>query len=397
MNTRTPPPTPVRVGFIALVDCAILAVAAEKGFARRENIDLQLEREVSWANIRDKVNLGFLDCAHMLAGMPIAASLGLGQDQAQTIAPMGLGLNGNAITLSTALFDALEHDRGDLDLTTPAGAGQALKRVIERRRADGAEPLRFAMVFPFSCHNYELRYWMAACGIDPEVDVRMVVIPPPFMVESLRMGHVDGFCVGEPWNSLAVEQDVGRIVLASAQIWPRAPEKVLGVRADWAASHPETLSALLRGLRHAAAWAGAAAHHGELADILSRERYLNIPAPLIMRALEGRLVLKKGAEPVTIDDFLVLNRDDACRPRREHALWLYSQMVRWRQGAFSAAAIKAVHRIFREDLYDQTGDSGIADPSPVGEGALMPFDGAPFTPDDIAAYLARFSIGAPAP
>ena len=173
-------------GFIPLVDCAPLVVAAEKGFAAAEGLDLRLVREVSWANIRDRICLGHFDVAHMLAGMPIAASLGIGCLRTPMLAPFSLGLNGNAITVSRGLYQRLLALADDgATLTDPLASGAALKKVIENGAARGLPPLTFGMVFPFSCHNYQLRYWMAAGGIDPDRDVRLVVIPPPLMVESL--------------------------------------------------------------------------------------------------------------------------------------------------------------------------------------------------------------------
>lgn len=355
--------TTVRAGFIPLVDCAVLVAAAEKGFARAAGIDLRLVKEVSWANIRDKVNVGQLDCAHMLAGMPIAASLGIGQVRVPMIAPMALGINGNAITVSESLAHTLAVEGAAFP--DPGQAGAAVRREVARRATAGEPPLTFAMVFPFSSHNYQLRYWLAASGVDPDSDVRLVVIPPPYMVDSLAAGQIDGFCVGEPWNSLAVERGVGRILLPGTAVCGFCPEKVLGLHADWAAEHPETLTALLRGLKAAADWVRRTENHAEVASLLADTRYLGVDAEVIQRSLDGRVVAAVGAAPRPVDGFLVLNRMGANRPRTDHALWLYSQMVRWRQVEASPDRERQAADVFSPDLYDRAlaaGDGGAPPP-----------------------------------
>ena len=214
LNSRT-----VVVGFIPLLDCAPLVVALEKGFAAAEGIELTLVRESSWANIRDRVVVGHFDAAHMLGPMAIASTLGIGHLKVPTIAPLSLGLGGNAITVSHSLWDAMAR-HGARSGADPRSQGNALQLVVRARERENKPPLTFAMVYPFSAHNYELRYWLAACGVDPDRDVRLLVIPPPLLVDAMREGQVDGFCVGEPWNSLAVSVGVGCIVAPTTAIWP---------------------------------------------------------------------------------------------------------------------------------------------------------------------------------
>src|SRR6476469_8473354 len=237
--------TPLCIGFIPLVDAAALIVAVDKGFVAAEGLDVTLVREVSWSNVRDKLNIGLFDAAHLLAPVAIASSLGLGHIKVPIAAPFNLGLNGNAITISPALHAAimgeLEGDRFD-----PMATATALARVVAKRRKAGAEPLTFGMTFPFSTHNYQLRFWMAAGGVDPDEDVRLVVLPPPYMVESLANKHVDAFCVGAPWNSVAGELGIGFILHFVSEILSRAAEKVLATRSRWARENPEVLAALVR-------------------------------------------------------------------------------------------------------------------------------------------------------
>jgi len=362
----------VRAGLIPLVDCAVLVVAREKGFAAEHGIDLHLSKEVSWANIRDRINVGALDVAHMLAGMPIAQSLGINHIKIPMIAPMALGIGGNAITLSHALHHELE-GTGE-DLQAPLSAAHALRKVVEKRRYEGKEPLSFGQVFPFSCHNYQLRYWMAAAGVDPDRDVRLVVIPPPFMVKSLEAGQVDGFCVGEPWNTLAVDQGVGVILTQTSAFWPFGPEKVLGLQEAWADANPGTLHALLQALDQAARWADEVSNHSELAQILARAEYLDVAADVVLTALKGDLKFYGGG---------------AGRADCPHALWLYAQMVRWGQTPLSRGAEQVACRTYRPDLLASAlgGELG----GGPGEN-LPPLDGTAFDASDVPGYIAALNI-----
>ena len=214
---------PLHIGFIPLVDAAALIVAVDKGFTAAEGLDVTLVREVSWSNVRDKLNIGLFDAAHLLAPVAIASSLGIGHVKVPIAAPFNLGLNGNAITVSPALHAAImaEIDGDPLD---PMATALALSRVVATRRKSGSEPLTFGMTFPFSTHNYQLRFWMAAGGVDPDEDLRLVVLPPPYMVDSIASGQIDGFCVGAPWKSIAVDRGVGHILHFVSDILVRAAE-----------------------------------------------------------------------------------------------------------------------------------------------------------------------------
>src|SRR5206468_2106757 len=229
------------IGFIPLVDASALIVAVDKGFATAEGLDVTLVREVSWSNVRDKLNIGRFDAAHLLAPVAIASSLGLGHVKLPIVAPFNLGLNGNAITVSPGLHKAIMGEI-DGDPRNPLVTALAFARVGAARRKAGLEPLTFGMTFPFSTHNYQLRFWMAAGGVDPDEDVRLVVLPPPYMVESLQNGHVDGFCVGAPWSSVAIELGVGHILHFVSEIWSRATEKLLAMRQRWAEEHPDLVT-----------------------------------------------------------------------------------------------------------------------------------------------------------
>jgi ABC-type nitrate/sulfonate/bicarbonate transport system substrate-binding protein len=334
------------LGFMPLLDCASLVVAAERGFAAEENLELALVRETSWANIRDRVVIGHFDAAHMLGPMTVASTLGIGHVRVPVIAPFALGLGGNAITVSLRLWEQMTQEGATVG-AKPGVHGTALKRVVLRR----SEPLTFAMVYPFSCHNYELRYWLAAGGIDPDRDVRLVVIPPPFLVDALRAGQIDGFCVGEPWNSVAVQAGVGTIVVPTTAIWPSSPEKVLGCRLEWAQRHPKQLAALMRALYRASLWCEQPENHNELAKLLAQPRYVGTPADLLQQSLGGRLTLTTAAPAVQVENFFTPARHNATFPWVSHALWFYEQMRRWKQIEFAPNQVPAVRATYRPDLY----------------------------------------------
>jgi two-component system, oxyanion-binding sensor len=382
--------TPLRIGFIPLCDAAALIVAVDKGFARDEGLDVTLVREVSWSNVRDKLNIGLFDAAHLLAPVAIASSLGLGHVKVPITAAFNLGLNGNAITVSPALHAALmEEIQGDR--FDPMATALALARVVEKRRRAGAEPLTFGMTFPFSTHNYQLRFWMAAGGVDPDDDVRLVVLPPPYMVDSIRDGHVDAFCVGAPWNSMAVDLGIGHILHFVSDILVRAVEKVLAVRQNWSEKHPDVLAALVRAHIRAAEFIEQPENRTEAAEILAQPERIGIDAGMIQRTLDGRLKISPDGTLRESSRYLLIGREGAARPDPAQAAWLYAQMVRWGQTAMSADFLKTAMAVFRPDLYDTAaGNAGKSIDAPDHIGA---FAGPAFDPADIAGHLAAFRIG----
>lgn len=382
--------TPLRIGFIPLIDAAALIVAVDEGFAAAEGLDVTLAREVSWSNVRDKLNIGLFDAAHLLAPVAIASSLGVGHVKVPISAPFNLGLNGNAITVSPALHAAImaeiEGDRFD-----PMVTALALARVVAKRRKSGAEPLTFGMTFPFSTHNYQLRFWMAAGGVDPDEDVRLVVLPPPYMVDSLANGHVDAFCVGAPWNSLAVDLGVGHILHFVSDILVRAVEKVLAVRQDWSEKNGGVVASLVRALVRAAEFIEQPQNRSEAARILSAPERVGVDADVIQRTLDGRLKISPDGTMRESSRYLLVGRQGAGRPDPVQAAWLYAQMVRWGQTATSPEALRIAMGVFRPDLYDAAlGREGKA---PGASDAIGAFAGPAFDANDIAGHLAAFKIG----
>jgi ABC-type nitrate/sulfonate/bicarbonate transport system substrate-binding protein len=370
--------------FVPLVDCAVLVAAREQGFAAEAGVDLELVKEPSWASLRDHLSLGHVDCAHALAPLPVALTLGVGHVQVDCIAPFVLGRGGNAVTVSTQLFDEMYARSPAESLENPAAAGRALAAVVRAR----AMPLTLGMVFPFSNHNFDLRYWLAAAGVHPDRDVRLVAIPPPLMVASLQAGLVDGFCVGEPWNSLAALHGIGRIVATQSQLFPRAVEKVLALRASFA-ERAAGLKRLLQALDAAAKWVDDVSNHSALATLLARPEYLGVPPESIAPSLDGHLHLGLGAAKRDVD-FMYFHRHAANAPRSADGLWAYAQMVRWGQLAPSAQAQRAAAEVFRPDLYRQClPAAAFAAPAP------RPFDRIEFVASDVRAYLGQFAVQTP--
>jgi NitT/TauT family transport system ATP-binding protein len=384
--------TPLTVGFVPLVDAATLIVARELDFAAEEGLDLALSREPSWSNIRDKVGLGLYPAAHMLAPMPLAMTLGAGALRAPVIAPFILAVNGGAIGVSAALWERL----GVEGFGDAAAAGRTLLRQGAGRR------LRIGAPFPHAMHVEHLRYWIEGSGGDPDRDLLLQTVPPPLMAEALGAGEIDAFCVGEPWGSLAVERGVAALLLPTAAIWGWAPEKALGVRADWAQANPDTLAALLRALHRASLWLGRPSNAASAAEIMARPVYVGVAPELIERALTGALVISPGGEVRLSQRFLGLSGPEASFPWRSQAAWIAHRVApRW--GIEDAAALAAAAQgCFRPDLYraalaplgvDLPGasskvegalDSRIAVASSRGETYLGPdrfFDGRRFDPD----------------
>jgi ABC-type nitrate/sulfonate/bicarbonate transport system substrate-binding protein len=382
--------TPLRIGFIPLVDAAALIVAVDKGFAAAEGLDITLVREVSWSNVRDKLNIGLFDAAHLLAPVAIASSLGLGHVKVPIAAPFNLGLNGNAITVSPALHAAIMEEI-DGDRFDPMATALALSRVVAKRRKSGAEPLTFGMTFPFSTHNYQLRFWMAAGGIDPDEDVRLVVLPPPYMVDSLANGHVDAFCVGAPWNSIAVDLGIGHILHFVADILVSAAEKVLAIRQNWSEKNPDVVAALVRAHIRAAEFIEQPQNRSESAFLLAQPERIGVDAEVIRRTLDGRLKISPDGTMRESNRYLLVGREAAGRPDPAQAAWLYAQMVRWGQAPLKSEALKTAMAVFRPDLYDAA--SGHHAKSAGASEAIGAFAGPAFDPNDIPGHLKAFKIG----
>lgn len=396
-STATEGSRTLRAGFIPLVDASVLIAAAEFGFAAKEGLTLDLVKDVSWANVRDRLAFRQFDIAHMLSPMPVASALALGSNPSPTITPFSLGRGGNAITLSTALFERMQQAAGLSETPTALESAQALAMVVREMNADGEPMPTLGMTYPFSSHNYEFRYWLAAGGIDPDNDVRLVVVPPPLTSDALAAGAIDGFCVGAPWNMIASERGVGRIVAAKQDIWPSAPEKVIGMRPDWAEAHRDTVSRLIVALDAAARWCDRVENHDALAQALADPRYIAAPVEIIRHVLTGEFSLDAKGNRRVIDDYFLFHGRFANYPRPSQALWIYSQMVRWGQAEMSLNNARAAASAFRPDLYRAAlgPDSAPADADIRIEGGIDGdrfMDGHVFDPSRFADYVSGFAV-----
>lgn len=418
-NADGPPEKPnLKLGFIKLTDMAPLAIALEKGFFVEEGLNVTLEPQANWKVLLDGVIGGQLDAAHMLAGQPIAATLGYGT-QANLIAPMSLDLNGNAITLSNRVWAMIKPN-----LPVEGGkvrhpiSAAALKPVVERFRSEG-KPFNMGMVFPVSTHNYELRYWLAAGGLNPGfytpgdvagtvgADVNLSVTPPPQMPATLEAGTIDGYCVGEPWNQQAVARGIGVPVITDDQIWHNNPEKVLGLREDFAASNPATVAAMVRAIIKAQAWLDAdnGGNRAEAVEILSRPNYVGADAAVLSASMTGQFTFEPG-DTRPAEGFNVFFNDFAGYPYYSDAVWTLTQMRRWGQIAEDhpdSWYLDTAKRVYRPDLYLAAANKLVAaqvipaEAVPETDGFRAPttqfIDGMSYDGHKPNAYIASFAIG----
>lgn len=316
-----------RVGYIPLVDSAPLHVALKLGFAARRGLDLVVQREHSWATVRDKLAVGRLDAAHLIATMPLAAALGLMPLNPELRVPLALSFNGHGVTVSNPVWAAMQEAGASAD-GDPDRNGAALARVIAARTARGLEPLSLAVVFHHSPHRYDLCDWLARHGVDPVRDIRLPALPPPFMADALEAQVVDGFCVGEPWNSAAVLRGCGRLVTTKARMGSGRLDKVLACRSAWANDNPEAYAALTAAVCDAQAWCADPANRGALVDLLASEDGLNCPAAYIEPVIEGRMRADPDSR-LDVPDAIVFPAESEARAVRGTAAWYLDRMVRF--------------------------------------------------------------------
>ncbi len=405
--------TRLNLGFIPLTDCAPLVVAKEMGFFADQGLQVELSKETSWANIRDKLAIGVLDGAHMLAPMTLGATLDMGPVCKPVVTAFCFGLNGSAVTVSESLYQDMLATAPEAMRQRPLSA-EAMRRVIALRKAQGRPPLRLGMVFPLSTHNYQLRYWLAASGIHPDRDLVLEAVPPAQMVGRLRDARLDGYCVGEPWNSLAVREGIGRVMITGQEIWNASPEKVLGVNEEWAEQHPQTHRALIRALMQAARWLDAPENRPQAVEMLSMAHYVNAPADVIRMSLNGTFQYARTEFPKSLPNFNIFHRHAANFPWRSHALWLLAQMVRWGQIDEAPDMHALARRVYRTELNREVAaESGLSVPEKdyktegehdsawlmegktglaLGSDAL--FSGDTFNPGQLLSYLRGLKVHA---
>ncbi|WP_170464690.1 ABC transporter substrate-binding protein [Ruegeria arenilitoris] len=330
------------VAYMPLVDAAPLIVAREMGFDHAEGISLDLRPAPSWSSLRDMLAFGHVDAAHLLSPVPVAMALGLGGIATPLSAVSVLSLNGNVIGVGTKLAGRLADMGYEFDFSDAQAAGAALAQAA-------GEVLVFGVPFPFSMHVELLRYWVAGTGLaSKKVEIRTV--PPPLMAQALASGEIDAFCVGEPWGSFSVDDNVGALLLPGRAIWTCAPEKVLAVRNDWAETEPHLLGSLMRAVWRAGRWLSNPDSRTTASEMLSRKTYLNVSPELIDRALMGAFTISARGEQRQVDGFVEFFEGAATFPWRSQAKWVAHQLAK-RNGLDPATAERQAAKVFRSDLY----------------------------------------------
>ncbi|WP_181699472.1 CmpA/NrtA family ABC transporter substrate-binding protein [Chthonobacter albigriseus] len=384
-----PEVTGTKLGFIALTDASPLIVAKEKGLFEKYGLpDMEILKQASWGATRDNLVLGLegggIDGAHILTPMPYLISSGK-VTQNNVPLPMyilaRLNLDAQAISVGAAYAD----------LKVGADAG-VLKEVFARKLAEG-QAAKVAMTFPGGTHDLWIRYWLAAGGIDPDKDVETIVVPPPQMVANMKVGTMDAFCVGEPWNAQLVNQGIGYTAVNTAEIWAKHPEKSLGLRADFVDKNPIATQAILMAVMEAQQWADDMANKEELASIVSKRAWFNVPAKDIVGRIKGEYDYGNGKVVAESPHFMKFWRDDASFPFKSHDSWFLAEDIRWGKFAPDTDIAALVGKVNRSDLWREAAKTlGVAAPASDSRGVETFFDGKTFDPANPSAYLESLSI-----
>jgi len=414
----------LKFGFIKLTDMAPLAIAYEKGYFEDEGLYVTLEAQANWKVLLDGVIDGQLDGAHMLAGQPIAATIGFGT-KAHIVTPLSMDLNGNGITVSNEIWEQMKPNVPKMEDGRPVHPIKAeyLKPVVEKYKQEG-KPFNMGMVFPVSTHNYELRYWLASGGIHPgyyaphkgditgklQADALLSVTPPPQMPATLEAGTIYGYCVGEPWNQQAVFKGIGVPVITDYEIWKDNPEKVFGMTREFTEKYPNTTVRVVKAMLRAAMWLDADnnANRPEAVKYLSQPNYVGADYDVIANSMTGTFEYEKG-DKREVPDFNVFFRYNATYPYYSDAVWYLTQMRRWGQIAEQKPDswyFETAKKVYRPDIYEKAAKELIAEgkmtaadfPDFASEDGFRDpqtefIDGITFDGTKPNAYLESFDIG----
>ncbi len=369
----------LRFGIIALTDCSPIVIAHEKGYFRKYGITSVVSKGASWAAIRDSLSNGDLQATHMLLGMPLASTMGLlGSPPRPMVVPWLVNRNGQSITLKAALKGQVQADP------------HALRTPVNAAKAAGT-PMTFAMTFPPGTHAMWLRYWLAAGGIHPDRDVSLITIPPPQMIANMKVGKMDGFCVGEPWNARAVSDGIGFTATNTQDIWHDHPEKACAFLAEFADRNPKTVRAVLKALHEASVWLDRLENRPEQAAIVSRPTYINCPPQTILGRLQGHYDFGDGRRRED-PNFMIFSGRNCNYPQSKYAVWWLTQFRRWGMVTGTPDYTGVARRVMRADLYEEAMKEigcrhGGADSRPE-----TLFDGKAFDSAHPEAYATSFAV-----
>lgn len=378
-ETATGPETPdINFGMIALTDCSPIVIAHEKGFFKKYGVNSTVTKGANWAAIRDNLSTGSIQATHMLIGMPIASTMGLlGSPKKPMVIPWLLNRNGQAITLKTEWKGKVAADP------------KALKPFADEANKLG-EPLTFAVTFPPGTHAMWMRYYLAAGGINPDKDVNLIVVPPAQMVANMKIGKMDGFCVGEPWNARSISDRIGYTAVSTQDLWRDHPEKVCAFTEEFAEKNPRTVKAVLKALQEASAWLDAMDNRPEQCAIVSRPTYINCQKEIILGRMQGHYDYGDGRKKED-DNYMIFNGRNCNYPQPKYCAWFLSQYRRWGMvtGAPDYAGISK--RVMRTDIYEEAmKEIGYAHGGLNNDKETL-FDGV-FDPADPEGYVHGFAV-----
>jgi nitrate/nitrite transport system substrate-binding protein len=390
--TGAPETTKAVLGFIALTDAAPLIIAKEKGFYAKYGMpDVEVVKQASWGTTRDNLVLGSagngIDGAHILTPMPYLISTGkVTQNNVPT--PMYILARLNLDSQCISVGSEYASLKVGLD-------AKPFKAALEKKKASG-QAIKAAMTFPGGTHDLWIRYWMAAGGIDPDKDIETIVVPPPQMVANMKVGTMDCFCVGEPWNEQLKNQKIGYTAITTGELWNKHPEKSLGMRADWVDKNPRAAQALLMAVLDAQMWCDKAENRDELAQIVSKRSWFNVPYQDIVSRLHGKFDYGTGRVVDNSAHLMKFWRDNASYPYQSHELWFLTENVRWGKFTGKEDFKSLIAKVNREDLWREAAKSlKVPDaqiPKTTSRGVEKFFDGKTFDPANPAAYLASLAI-----
>jgi len=374
------PETPkVRLGIIALTDCSSIVMAHELGLFKKYGIDSTVSKEASWAVIRDRLSLGENQATHLLIGTAYAMTMGLqGSPVKPTVIPCYLNRNGQAITLTKTLLDK--------GAKTPA----QIRPLAAEAKAKGS-PMTFAMTYPPGTHAMWMRYWLASGGINPDRDVSLITIPPAQMVANMKVGKMDGFCVGEPWNARAIVDGIGFTAITTQQLWKDHPEKVLAFTEEFAAKNPRTVKAVVRAVVEASQWIDKLENRPRMAEVVSQPQYINCPKEIILGRLLGEYDYGDGRKE---KDKLYMTFFDRQTnfPQKSHGVWWLSQFRRWGMVKEAPDYKGLVDRVHRPDIFREVAkEMGVETPREDMKKETL-FDGVTFDPADPEKYARSFAV-----